>query len=69
MARDYHAILATSAPSERLFNIVLASNLVSKKQIRLSSENVRYMLCLRSWKILDNGHNIDNGKIIAVLLE
>ena len=48
MARDYHAILATSAPSERVFDMVLASNLVSKKQIRLSSESVRYMLYVRS---------------------
>jgi len=69
MARDYHAILVKSAPSERVFNIVLASNLVSKKRIRLSSENVHYVLCLRSWKILDNNDNKDSSKIIAVLLE
>ena len=69
MARDYHAILVKSAPSERVVNIVLASNLVSKKRIRLSSENVHYVLCLRSWKILDNNDNKDSSKIIAVLLE
>jgi hypothetical protein len=46
MARDYHAILATFAPSERVFS--MASNLVSKKRTRISSENVRYVLCLRS---------------------
>jgi hypothetical protein len=46
IARDYHAIPATSAPSKRVFS--MAGNLVSKKRIRISSENVRYVLCLRS---------------------
>jgi len=30
----------------------MAGNLVSKKRTRISSENVRYVLCLRSWGIL-----------------
>jgi len=46
MARDYHAILATFTPSEQVFS--MASNLVSKKRTRISSENMRYVLCLRS---------------------
>ena len=40
--RDYHAIPATSAPSERVFS--MAGNLISKKRTRISSENVRYVL-------------------------
>ncbi|PMD40291.1 hypothetical protein L207DRAFT_399823, partial [Hyaloscypha variabilis F] len=47
IARDYLAIPATSTPSERVFS--MAGNLVSKKRTRISSENVRYVLCLRSW--------------------
>lgn len=50
MARDYLAIPATSAPSERVFSV--AGNLISKKRTRISSENVRYVLCLRSWGFL-----------------
>jgi hypothetical protein len=50
IARDYLAIPATSAPSERVFS--LAGNLVSKKRTRISSENVRYVLCLRSWGVI-----------------
>jgi hypothetical protein len=46
MALDYYAILATFAPFKRVFNI--ASNLISKKQIQISSENMRYMLYLKS---------------------
>jgi hypothetical protein len=60
IARDYHAIPATSAPSERVFS--MASNLISKKRTRISSENVRYVLCLRSWGILDPDN--DKDKII-----
>ena len=74
MARDYYAILATFAPSERVFSI--ASNLISKKRTQISSENVRYVLCLRSWGVLeadDDEEEIiiseDSGKIVRVLLE
>ena len=74
MARDYHAIPATSAPSERVFS--MAGNLVSKKRTRISSENVRYVLCLRSWGILkddDDKEEIiiseDSSKIVVVLAE
>jgi len=68
-ARDYHAIPAAFAPFERVFSI--ASNLISKKRTRISSENVRYMLFLKSWGILDSNNNKDeiiiskdSGKIV-----
>jgi hypothetical protein len=73
MARDYHAIPATSAPSERVFS--MAGNLVSKKRTRISSENVRYVLCLRSWGILKDDDDEEeiritaDGKIVVVLDE
>ena len=67
--RDYHAIPATSAPSERVFS--MAGNLISKKRTRISSENVRYVLFLRSWGMLDSNDNKDEiiisedgGKIV-----
>lgn len=50
ITRDFVAILATSAPSERVFS--LAGNLISKTRTNISSENVRYVLCLRSWGFL-----------------
>jgi hypothetical protein len=69
MARDYYAIPATSTPSKRVFSI--AGNLISKKRTRISSENVRYVLCLRSWGILDSNNDEDeiiiskdSGKIV-----
>jgi hypothetical protein len=53
----------------------MAGNLISKKRTRISSENVRYVLCLRSWGILHPGDDKeiiiseDGGKIVQVLLE
>jgi len=46
IARDYLAIPATSAPSERVFS--LAGNLISTKRTRILSKNIRYILYLRS---------------------
>ena len=46
IARDFLVIPATSAPSERVFS--LAGNLISKKRTKITSENVRYILCLQS---------------------
>jgi len=46
IACNYYAIPVTFAPSERVFNI--ASNLISKKRTRISSENMQYVLYLRS---------------------
>jgi hypothetical protein len=45
IARNFAAIPATSAPSERVFS--LAGNLISKTRTNISSKNVRYVLCLR----------------------
>jgi hypothetical protein len=59
MARDFQAIPASSAPSERIFS--QAGNLVSKKRTRIVSENIRYVLCLRSWGLLPPGENYDNN--------
>jgi len=74
MARDYYAIPATSTPFKRVFSI--ASNLISKKRTRISSKNVRYVLYLRSWGVLEADNDKeeiiiskDNRKIIRVLLE
>jgi hypothetical protein len=71
MARDYGAIPATSAPSERVFSI--AGSLISKKRTRISSENVRYVLCLKSWGLLVDGDDqeviqiVDNDHILPPL--
>ena len=51
MARDFMAIPATSAPSERVFS--QAGNLISKKRTLIASDMVRYVLCLRSWGLLE----------------
>jgi hypothetical protein len=49
----------------------MAGNLISKKRTRISSENVRYVLFLRSWGMLDSNDNKDEiiiskdgGKIV-----
>ena len=71
IACDYHAIPAASAPSERVFSII--GNLVLRKRIRILSENVRYVLCLRSWGILKDDDDeeeiiiIEDGKVLVVL--
>ena len=71
IARDFLAIPATSAPSERVFS--LTDNLISKKRTSITSENVRYVLCLRSWGVLVEPKDKEelffdeNGKIIDPL--
>jgi hypothetical protein len=71
MARDFRAIPATSAPSERTFS--MAGNLISKKRTRICSENLRYVLCLRSWGFLvedDDEEELqidDEGRIIRFI--
>jgi hypothetical protein len=73
IARDFLVIPATSAPSERVFS--LAGNLISKKRTSIASENVRYVLCLRSWGVLielkDEEELLfdEKGKIIEPLKE
>ena len=46
MWRDYSAIPATSASSERVFSA--AGNLVTKKRTRMASETIRQVLCCRA---------------------
>ena len=46
-----------------------AGNLVTKKRTRIASENVRYVLCLRSWGLLppeekDSPLVDDEGRVI-----
>jgi hypothetical protein len=78
MARDFQAIPATSLPSERVFSY--ASNLITKKRTRITSENVRYVLYLRSWGLLsesddeedmifdENGVRIETGTPAAIVI-
>jgi hypothetical protein len=44
MWRDYAAIPATLAPSERIFST--ASNLITKKRTQIASETIKYIICL-----------------------
>ena len=53
----------TLAPSEHVFSIT--GNLISKKRTRITSENVRYVLCLRSWGLLVN----DDDEIEVIIDE
>jgi len=68
MAKDFQAIPAISSPSEWVFSY--ADNLITKKRTSIISENVRYVLCLRSWGFLSESDDeveivIDeNGKRI-----
>jgi hypothetical protein len=50
MARDYRAIPATSASSERIFSYT--RNLIIKKRIKMANKNIYYMIYLRNWDIL-----------------
>jgi hypothetical protein len=50
IARDFLIIPAMLAPSKRVFS--LAGNLILKKRTSIVSENIRYILCLRSWGVL-----------------
>lgn len=49
MARDYLAIPATSAPSERVFS--QGDDFLTKKRNRMAPDTLRYKLCLNSWGI------------------
>ena len=61
IARDYLVIPAILAPSKRVFSI--AGNLVLKKRTRVSSKNIRYVLYLRSWGLLEE---VDNEEEIQI---
>jgi hypothetical protein len=51
MARDFLRIPATSAPSERVFSD--SGNTITKKRCKLAPESIRYVVCLRSWGLLE----------------
>ncbi|CAI5997190.1 unnamed protein product [Closterium sp. NIES-64] len=60
MARDYLAIPATSASSERVFS--LGRNLISWKRHRLASQRTRSSMILRSWYSSHPGQRIGEGR-------
>jgi len=47
MARDYLVVQATSVSSEQIFSV--AKHTISPTRNRLSEENIRVSLCLKSW--------------------
>jgi len=49
MAKDYLAVMATSAPIERQFSVF--SNIITKNRNRMEKEIGRRIMCLKSWKI------------------
>ncbi|KFY49456.1 hypothetical protein V495_00589 [Pseudogymnoascus sp. VKM F-4514 (FW-929)] len=59
IAKDYLAIPATSADSERVFSV--GGDIITKKRNRLSPSTLRYLLCLRNWGILSQGDDEDSG--------
>ncbi|CAI6001051.1 unnamed protein product [Closterium sp. NIES-64] len=60
MARDYLAIPATSAASERVFS--LGRNLISWKRHRLNTKRSRACMILRSWYGSHPGQRISEGR-------
>jgi hypothetical protein len=59
IAKDYLAIPATSADSERVFSV--GGDIITKKRNRLSPSTLRYLLCLRNWGVLSQGDDEDSG--------
>ncbi|KFY96310.1 hypothetical protein V500_02505 [Pseudogymnoascus sp. VKM F-4518 (FW-2643)] len=58
IARDYLAIPASSAASERIFSV--GGDIVTKKRNRLLPSTLRYLLCLRDWGVM--GDEDDNSE-------
>ncbi|KFZ23264.1 hypothetical protein V502_02249 [Pseudogymnoascus sp. VKM F-4520 (FW-2644)] len=58
IARDYLAIPATSAASERVFS--QGADIVTKKRNRLLPSTIRYLLCLRDWGIIVDDEDIED---------
>ena len=52
IARDYLAIPATSAPSERVFSS--GGDIVTQKRNRLTRNSVRMIVCLKAWGIIQD---------------
>jgi hypothetical protein len=69
MARDFLAIPATSAPSERVFS--RGSDLITKKRNRINGETTRWVLCLRDWGIIDEdaGEELDSDNEEGDIIE
>ena len=49
MAKDYLAVMASSAPIERQFSIF--GNIITKNRNRIEEEIGRTLMCLRNWKV------------------
>ena len=47
MARDYLAILATSAPAERIFSS--AADIITQDRASLAADTIRAIICLKHW--------------------
>ena len=52
MARDYRAIIATSAPSKSVFSI--AGLIITKRRSRLLPQTMNRIMYLKSWSVLDD---------------
>jgi hypothetical protein len=57
MARDHLAIPATSGASECIFSS--GSDLITKKRNQLGGDNIRRLLCMRSWGVLAESRDIE----------
>jgi hypothetical protein len=60
MARDFIAIPATSAPSERVFSS--SGDIISRKRSRLSPATLRWVVCLRDWGVLSDDDDMDDDE-------
>jgi hAT family C-terminal dimerisation region len=57
MARDHLAIPATSAALERIFSS--GSDLITRKRNQLGRDNIRKLLCMRSWGVLAESRDVE----------
>jgi hAT family C-terminal dimerisation region len=57
MARDHLAIPATSRALECIFSS--GSDLITKKRNQLGGDNIRRLLCIRSWGVLAESRDIE----------
>ena len=55
IARDHMGVSASSAPSERVFSA--GGDIVTKRRNCLSRDNLRFLLCLRSWGIIPEAYD------------
>jgi hypothetical protein len=59
MAHDYGTILSTSVPSESVFSI--AGLQITKRQNRLAPKTIGVIMCLRSWGLISESIDDDEG--------